>query len=145
MLKPFKSFKIEQGTAEHISFSGIRQRKPTVLIRVGSYSMSKRALQLGALLVLCQVLDGVLTYAGLSMLGVSMEGNSFLRIMMEIYGTAPILVIVKIIAVVFIFIVTIQAHTKRWLRPVIAGLILIYLAAAIIPWTYIISSELVRS
>jgi len=140
-----KSFRVEKGITEHVSFSGVRKRKPTVLIRVGSYSMSKRALQLGLLLVICQVLDGFLTYAGLTMLGVSMEGNAFLRVMMEVYGTAPILILVKFMAVICIFVVTVQAHKRKWIRPIIVGLIVIYLAAAIIPWVYIISSSLVRT
>ncbi len=129
------------GETEHISMSGKRERRPTVLIHVGTWSLSKRAFLLGLLLVGCQVLDGLLTYVGLTLLGVHMEGNSFLRSLMVAYGTAPALFVVKLIAVLLAGILMFQAHQRRWVRPMITLLILIYLALAVIPWTYIISSQ----
>jgi uncharacterized membrane protein len=138
------TFEIEEGETDDISITGARRRKPTVLIRLGKYSLSKRAFQLGALLLLCQILDGVLTYTGLSMLGLDMEGNEFLRTLMHTYGTAPALLLVKLLAICFVFVLMIQAHSRRWVRPVIAVLIVIYLAAAVLPWIYIISAERAR-
>lgn len=127
------------GETEHISISGKRMRRPTVLIHVGTWSLSKRAFLLGLLLAGCQVLDGLLTYVGLSLLGVHMEGNSFLRSLMLAYGTAPALFLVKLFAVLMAGILMFQAHHRRWVRPVITVLILIYLSLAVFPWTYIIS------
>lgn len=133
--------KVEPGETEHISLRGKRERRPTVLIRVGGWSLSKRAFLLGLLLAVCQLLDGLLTYIGLTLLGVHMEGNVFLRSLMHAYGTAPTLFISKLAAVVCVGILMFQAHQRRWVRPIIALLILIYLALAVIPWTYIISSQ----
>ena len=135
------SFKVVPGETEHITFTGKRLRRPTVLIKVGSWSLSKRAFLLGAILALCQVLDGLLTYVGLSILGVHMEGNAFLRSLMLAYGTAPALFLVKSGAVILAVLLMFKAHQRRWVRPLITILILIYLALAVIPWTYIISSS----
>src|SRR4051812_23990053 len=88
-------FEIVHGETEHISFSGKRARKPTVFLRIGKKSVSKRAFQLGALLAICQILDGILTYVGLSSAGIHMEGNQFLGAMMYAYGIAPALFIIK--------------------------------------------------
>ncbi len=130
--------RVEPGDTEHISYSGKRVRKSTVLIRVGKRSLSRKAFILGASLILCQFFDGFLTYLGLQMLGVHMEGNTFLQELMHAYGTAPVLVVAKFLAVAFVVILTFYSHHRVWLRPIIGGLVVIYLALAVIPWTYII-------
>ena len=130
---------IVEGTTEHISFTGKKMRRPTVLIRFGGYSMSKKAFVLGLTLVLLQILDGLLTYAGLSLLGIHMEGNVFLRELMHAYGTAIPLVIVKILAILIVLRLTFFAHNRRWIRPLIFSLIVIYFVLAVAPWTYLIS------
>ena len=71
-----------------------------------------------------------------------MEGNSFLRDLMHYYGQAPVLVGAKLSAIFFIGILTLQSHSRRWIRPVIVLLILVYLGLAVIPWTYFISQRL---
>lgn len=139
MFKKNLRIDIIEGTTEHISFTGRKVRRPTVLIRFGSYSMSKKAFLLGLTLVLLQVLDGLLTYAGLSLLGIHMEGNVFLRELMHAYGTAVPLVIVKILAILIVLRLTFFAHNRRWIRPLIFALIVIYFVLAVAPWTYLIS------
>lgn len=138
----FSNFKIQEvkGETEHVSYRGKRERKPTVLIRVGKWSMSKKALTLGLLLAVCQIWDGTLTYVGLHLLGVQMEGNAFLRSLMIAYGKAPVLVGAKIFALTLVGILTFSAHRRRWIRPVIAMLVSVYLCLAVIPWVYIISA-----
>jgi hypothetical protein len=137
-------FEIVKGETEHISFSGKRARRPTVLIRVGRLSLSKKAFLLGLTLAICQVLDGLLTYVGLSLLGVHMEGNAFIRTLVIAYGAAPALFMVKLIAILLATLLMFQAHQRRWVRPLIAMLILIYFGLAVVPWTYIISATSAR-
>lgn len=138
-------FEVVQGETEHISFRGPRKRNPTVLIRVGRVSVSQKALILGAVLITCQVLDGFLTYLGLHIFGVRMEGNTFLRELMYAYGAAPVLFIIKLIAICLVVLLTFQAHRRRWIRPLIFILSAVYLCVAVMPWLYIISSHIART
>lgn len=132
------NIKVVQGETEHITYTGKRLRRPTVLIKVGSLSLSKKAFYLGAALALCQLFDGFLTYLGLEMQGLHMEGNTFLRELMRAYGTAPVLFVAKLVAVILVVVLTTYAHRRRWLRPLIAALVAVYLILAVVPWTYII-------
>lgn len=135
------SFEIVNGETEHLTMGGRRLRRPTVLIRVGRWSFSKRAFLLGILLAVMQLFDGVLTYFGVRLMGIPMEGNAFLRDLMTAYGTAPVLFLAKTLAIICVFILTVSAHRRRWMRPLIAALIVIYLALAVCPWVAIISTR----
>jgi len=110
-----------------------------VLITLGNLSFSRRAAILGGALALCQVLDGLLTYIGLNLMGVHMEGNVFLRHLMHAYGTAPVLFAAKFFALICVFLLTIPSHSRIWLRPIIGGLSAAYIGLAVIPWVYLIS------
>lgn len=129
----------------HVSFSGKRVRKPTVLLRVGRRALSKRALSLGLFLAVCQILDGILTYIGLGMAGIEMEGNRLLGSMMYFYGVAPAIFMVKCAALILVGALTFYAHNRPWVRTLIAVAIAIYLVFAVIPWTYIISEGHARA
>lgn len=131
-------FEVVDGETEHVLLSGKRVRRPTVLIKVGSWSFSKKAFVLGAALVLAQVLDGVLTYIGLSIYGKHMEGNPILRQLIFEWGKAPALTAAKLFAIGAAVILAFQAHTRRWVRPIILVLVCIYLILAIVPWTVLI-------
>jgi uncharacterized membrane protein len=133
-------FEVVQGITEGISYSGQRKRRHTILLKIGTYSISKKALELGLLLAVFQMLDGLLTYLGLTLLGVDMEGNAFLHKLMHAYGAFPVLFLTKIVALALVILLTSYAHRRKWIRPIIAILCLTYLALAVIPWTYIIAS-----
>lgn len=132
---------IGPGETEHVSFLGNRRRNHTVLITVGKLSISKKALILGVALITCQVLDGILTYLGLTFMGVQMEGNSFLRELMHAYGMAPTLFAAKTGAIVLAMVLMLRAHTRKWLRPIIFLLVVVYLTLAVVPWIYFISHD----
>jgi hypothetical protein len=132
---------IKPGETEQFTFRGERVRKRTILVALGSRAISKQALELGVVLIICQVLDGILTYAGLSLMGVQMEGNDLLRELMHIYGLAPTIFVAKSSAIVLAIVLMLHSHSRRWIRPVIALLVLTYLALAVVPWTYIIAEE----
>ena len=127
-------FEVVQGETEHISLSGHKRRNQTVLIRFGGLSLSKKAAILGLALVACQVFDGLLTYIGLTLLGTHMEGNVFLRALVNQWGTFPALFAVKLGAAVLAVALMLQAHRRRWVRPVIFFVVLVYLGLALIPW-----------
>jgi len=131
-------FKIVPGKTEHITFNGKRIRRPTVLIRVGDRSISKKAFLLGLTLVLVQILDGILTYIGVEIAGFE-EGNSVVRRLMDAYGAVPALTLVKFLAILLACLLAFYAHQRKWVRPLIAVTIGIYLALAILPWLYFLS------
>lgn len=139
------TIKIVSGETDHISMSGAVTRRPTILIRVGKQSLSKKAFIIGVALAICQLLDGLLTYIGLSLFGVHMEGNGFLRSLMYFYGMAPALVVVKLFALGIAIGLALHSHRRRWMRPVLIGIVAFYLVLAVIPWTIIISKELLPS
>jgi hypothetical protein len=132
---------IKPGETEQFTFRGERVRKRTILVALGSRVISKQALELGLILIVCQVLDGILTYAGLTLMGVQMEGNNLLRELMHLYGLAPTIFVAKSVAIALAIVLMVNAHSRRWIRPVIVVLVLIYIALAVIPWTYIIAEE----
>lgn len=144
MLNPFK-FRVVEEEVERTTYSGPRVRRPTVLIKLGRYSFSKRALSLGVLLAALQVMDGVLTYFGLAILGVHLEGNRFVRNLILAYGDAPGLVLAKLVALVFVAAITRAAHQHIWVRPLIVVLILVYLSLAVLPWVYILSDQAAKT
>lgn len=139
-------FDVVEGETEHISFSGQRTRKATVLMRLrtksGTISFSKKAATLGLLLIICQCLDGLLTYIGLRILGVQMEGNSFLRELMHAYGMLPALFVAKFTALLLVGVLMFYAHKRKWIRPIILLLSVVYLSLAVIPWIALISKNL---
>jgi uncharacterized membrane protein len=77
-----------------------------------------------------QACDGVLTYVGLAVLGPHMEGNPLIAALMGMVGAGPALAGAKLMAgslgcVLHLF----GAHR------LLALLTLIYLGAAVLPWT----------
>jgi len=132
-------FKVEAGETEHVSFNGRRRRNPTVLIKVGRLSLSRQALLLGVALVVCQLLDGLLTWAGLTALGVELEGNTFLRHYMEQFGLGPVLLVAKGCAILLAVALMLHAHSRRWIRPWLLGVVCLYLCLAVLPWAWIVS------
>lgn len=136
-------FEVVQGETEHISFKGKRTRRPTVLMRVktrgGSVTLSRKAFVLGIALGGCQVVDGILTYLGLRLLGIHMEGNGMLRELMHAYGMVPALFIAKLTALMLAGVLMFHAHRRKWIRPIIFALVITYLTLAVVPWLFIIS------
>ncbi len=103
---------------------------------------SQTVLMLGAILMVLQILDGILTGIGMSLFGTSAEGNTFLRFLMEHMGYVPALVVCKSFAVAVVaFIVSFSRHIS-WVNYALSGMIAIYTCLAIIPWTYILAPQL---
>ena len=86
-----------------------------------------------AAFLLTQILDGVLTYAGVSAFGVAAEGNPILAYLMTSYGELIALAGAKIVAAccgVALYILAVDR--------LLAILTLVYIGAALIPWTLVL-------
>lgn len=86
-----------------------------------------------AAFLIAQVLDGVLTYVGVSVFGVAAEGNPILAWLMTTYGEAFALAGAKIVAALCGVALYILAVDR-----LLAALTLVYVGAAIIPWTLVL-------
>ena len=95
---------------------------------------------LGTALVILQILDGILTGSGMSLLGTEAEGNGLLRILMEQYGYVSALVITKLMAVGLIFFVCACAKKYSWIQYALGSLVFFYTFCAVIPWVLILSN-----
>jgi uncharacterized membrane protein len=80
-----------------------------------------------------QACDGVLTYVGVSVYGVGIEGNPLLAWLMTAVGEGPALATAKGVAGAF----GIALHLMAVHR-VLAALSVCYLAVAIVPWITIL-------
>jgi uncharacterized membrane protein len=80
-----------------------------------------------------QACDGVLTYVGVSVYGVGIEGNPLLAWLMTTVGEGPALATAKGMASAF----GITLHLMAVHR-VLAALSLFYVAVAILPWVAIL-------
>ncbi|MCI5065536.1 DUF5658 family protein [bacterium] len=115
----------------------LRPRKPTVLIRFGEeHAISRNAFLLGLSLILLNIADALLTHAGISLFGFEMEGNEMLRKLMVEWESAGLaLFYTKSCTALLIVWLTIKAHDRRWIRPLLGITSGIFIAFAIIPWS----------
>jgi uncharacterized membrane protein len=88
-----------------------------------------------AVFLTAQVLDGLLTYIGVSVLGVEVEANVLLATSMQAIGTPSTLIAAKLIACGCGYIL----YRTAWHRPlaITAGL---YVGVAVVPWLGIMAS-----
>jgi uncharacterized membrane protein len=105
-------------------------------------SLSKRAFLLGMTLIVCQILDGILTYFGLRLLGFQAEGNGLLRNLIQMYGAVPALFVTKMVTLISVATLTIAAHRRKWIRPIIFSLCAVYITLAIVPWVLVLVREM---
>ncbi len=95
--------------------------------------MSNRRSQFGNIailtLLLAQVLDGSLTYLGVSAFGRTIEANPLLNWLMATVGNGAALTGAKLLAGLCAVVLHLQAaHT------VVAALAVVYVSAAVVPW-----------
>jgi hypothetical protein len=97
---------------------------------------------LGVILATLQVLDGILTGIGMAQYGTSMEGNMILRSLMTVIGYVPALFVAKSGSIALIVILCHQTTKISWLKPALYGVMGLYIIGAIVPWTYILVTDL---
>jgi hypothetical protein len=86
-----------------------------------------------AAFLLTQILDGILTYVGVSIFGIAAEGNPILAYLMTSYGEAFALAGAKLVAALCGVALYLLAVDR-----LLAALTLVYVGAAIIPWTLVL-------
>ena len=90
---------------------------------------------LGLAVAALQILDGILTGIGVDRFGTSIEGNLFIRSLMEHFGHYEALFMVKSFALLVVASLCMLSHVVSWVPKAMKYIIVIYLAAAIIPWS----------
>ena len=86
-----------------------------------------------AIFLATQLLDGVLTYLGVSRLGTEVEMNAWLVTLMHAFGEIPALVSAKALACVCGAILYATAYHRP--LAIATGL---YIGVAIVPWMFIV-------
>jgi len=83
--------------------------------------------------ITCQVLDGAFTYVGVQAFGRAIEANPLISWLMGVLGDGPALAASKSVAVALgAFLHLVAVHR------IVAVLVVLYLAAAVGPWTHIL-------
>jgi hypothetical protein len=108
-------------------------------------SISRSVIILGLILALIQIADGVLTGIGVANFGVEAEGNPLLKSLMIQIGYIPALIITKGLAIGIIGLLVYLSNKVLWIQTAMKAVIALYLVAAIIPWSYIITTRLLLS
>ena len=111
------------------------------LVTGGLEASQREVLILGLLLASLQLLDGVLTGIGMATFGTAMEGNALLRSLMHAIGYVPALILVKGASIGIISFLCSQAARVAWLKYAMRGVAALYIACAILPWTYFLAAE----
>lgn len=108
------------------------------LVEGTNQTISRTVLILGAVLIVFQILDGILTGTGMHIHGTSFEGNAMLRIFMEYFGVVPALVVAKSIAIAAVALLVVLSKSVRWVPIALFGVNVIYFTAAILPWSFLL-------
>lgn len=93
---------------------------------------------LGIALMAVQVWDAWLTARGISHFGIAAEGNILLRFLMDQYGYINALIAAKAAALCVIVGLVFLAHRIVWLPHALRAVVVVYVFAAIIPWSIIL-------
>jgi hypothetical protein len=83
--------------------------------------------------IVAQALDGILTYVGIATFGASAEANPVVAWYVGMFGAGVGLTAIKAMAIACAATLHMNAQ-----HLVLAGLTLLYLAAAVLPWTRIL-------
>ena len=83
--------------------------------------------------ILAQVADGVFTYLGIAMFGTAIEGNPLLAWYVSMFGAGAAVIGAKSFAVACASTLHLRAMHRT-----IGLLAIIYLAAAVLPWSWIL-------
>ena len=117
--------------------SYIADRASSSYERLNLSMPSREVMILGGFLCFLQILDGILTGLGMHHFGLDAEGNILLRFLMSQLGYIPALILAKSVAIAVVCILCSLSRRVDWLDSALRLLIVIYLSAAVIPWTAI--------
>ncbi len=105
----------------------------------GSLRLPRVLNNLALLLIVCQLLDGIATAAGMHRFGISLEGNFLLRETMKLIGVIPTLLIAKGAAIGMTIGLRRMGSELVWIGQALLLLCLVYISAALIPWLFILT------
>lgn len=108
-------------------------------------SIDREVLIVGIVLALLQVADGVLTGIGMAHFGTSAEGNPLLRALMHQMGYIPALVAAKSISIMIVATLCLLAAKINWVVSAMKLVALVYIGAAVVPWSIILGSRFLFS
>ena len=97
---------------------------------------------IGIIMCILQVLDGTLTAIGVLHHGIASEGNFLIRALMEAWGPVFALIVVKSLAIAVVGVLCILAFRLPWITKALRIIAVIYVGAAIIPWSAIIVTRI---
>lgn len=95
---------------------------------------------IAAVLIALQVLDGVLTFTGMSIFGFSAEGNPILRSLMDEVGLIPALLVTKGGCIAVVVALCSQLTRITWLPAALSLVAVVYATCAVVPWSFILAS-----
>ena len=111
---------------------------PVALTRVHESPLNKQGLSRAQILwlafVAVQVLDGVLSYVGVSLHGPSIEANPLVAWYLAALGPAVGFTLAKLFAVMCGVVLYVTAHHR-----LVAILTLVYIVFAVVPWFALLS------
>jgi hypothetical protein len=108
----------------------LRARSLATLTLPGS---ATRGISTLALFAAVQVADGILTLAGVARFGPVVESNPIVSMSIMALGAGTALSIAKVVAVMLATVL----HCARW-HLVLALLTVLYVFAALLPWTWLL-------
>ncbi|MCB0330804.1 MAG: hypothetical protein KDD70_14120 [Bdellovibrionales bacterium] len=94
-------------------------------------------------LILVQILDGVLTGLGVSQFGIEAEGNPLLRFFMGHFGHEATLIGAKSLSIAIVILLGHCAKSVAWVEKAMTAVACLYIFAALIPWTFILTARFV--
>jgi hypothetical protein len=131
---------INSGHTETVTLGGIYSSAKSYLYRLVNRKISTSELVFLALtLTFLQILDGIMTGIGVITFGPDIEANLFIRGLILSFGVVPALIIVKTFALMVIIALCSMVHRVTWLACALKCIIVLYIFAAIIPWTMILA------
>ncbi len=93
---------------------------------------------LASAMIILQVLDGFLTFFGVSTFGIEFEGNPLLRFLMEHWGAAFSLFVMKSLAIIAVIFMYFSEIKENLVKNGLWSLTAFYLICAIMPWSLIL-------
>lgn len=97
---------------------------------------------IGLILSLIQIVDGLLTLVGVKHFGSDIEGNPIVKNLIDSMGAVPALGLTKLFAIFVIIALCSLYRTVPWIGRALKSVMVVYLVAAIIPWSYLILSKI---
>ena len=126
-----------------ISLSGLWQiLKSKIHYSIHRKTSTSELIFLTLTLTFLQLLDGILTGVGVINFGPEIEANSIIRFLIESWGVIPALLTVKAFALLVIIALCSMVPKVTWLAAAMKAIIVLYIFAAIIPWTMILSFQI---